>query len=51
MVVILSLLLIGLVLYLFFLKREIRLLTTSVRNIQQHQNMAVVFLILFMNLI
>lgn len=33
MVVILSLLLIGLVLYLFFLKREIRLLTTSVRNI------------------
>lgn len=33
MVVILSLLLIGLVLYLFFLKREIRLLTKSVHNI------------------
>lgn len=33
MVVILSLLLIGLVLYLFFLKREMRLLTKSVHNI------------------
>ncbi len=51
MVVIFSLLLIGLVLYLFFLKKEMRLLTKSVHNIQQHQNMAVGFLIIFMNVI